>query len=1290
MRDPAPVLLCGVVAAALLAWPPAIGSQPPPEIPSLETLEAQLEEMFAATVAATDGDAEPMHQLMTWGAVMMQATVLHQRRTIEGVAVAGSPEEAQEALLERWQRLRPSSGGPHLFRLFSIHDPQARVAPLLDLAARYPDDPLVLWQSAQTLRQAGESRRVVEMLEGFVARHPQRGIAHRLLAEHYGSLGNETLQGEALRRWAEAVPEDPALLSQWLAAGFGRLEPEETNRLVERFLAGSPGGDAGLQACLQLLRDRFGVHRTGAEACVARIAGESEPGSNAATQATAALAEAAVAAGDWTALIANLEALEPKARVRALVGAARSLPTPERCSERLELLRAAFDVLGPVEGTSSSPHHSIASAANACDARPEAQRLFLDLLAAAPAASAMDVVGAWAHNVNGVWRGDLPPGTAAVLEARLADSPQVGAPEVESLYRALDVVYQVADADLDRRFELLRRWQQQSPDTLRHQEVIALAWELVERDEGAEAVAVLERQLDRRFTSEAAELLWQLHAGAQDDDVDADDPAAWEQAVVRAERFAAELIASGDATRSAFGHVLTARSALYAGDAAGAERQYRAALRASEHPRDEWALEMLRALATTAGRARLAEMAQEVCAETALQTRYGGPSRCATSLLSKSGNHDALALVLDIQELPEDLRALDSLGFEAQAAGDLELAERAWRRAVELDPRDPAGWERLAVFLEKAGRGDDLEALLEQVRQVLPSAPVGLLRAVGRARTTQRRGESAIAILREARDGLPAGFDPAWIDAELREAYAVLGRQAAGKSSERPASAVSARAGARPLAGADVPPPGAGARELLAAGEALRMGSDGRYDPEAGEALFERAAATGDPFASYRLSLVRRSGPVTSDLAAIEAQAVAGDSYARYLLGTGALLGVGRERDPVEARRWLELAAEQDEPWAWHNLGYLRARGEGYPEADRAAALEAYRRAGDLGNVVSLHDFARLTLDPGSAGPLCEEGLRRLQRSAASGHPGAIAYLGKVLFYGGRECVTLDPPRARELLERAVANDDLGARYDLGLALLLEGGGGENEARALALLREVADAYEGLAVETLLFVAGTGAFGPRDPARARALLAEAASVGSNGLGHLTRESRYPPLDRFLAEGVTRLERLASRLDVPAQGMLAALLLAGPYQYRDPERGVALARAAAEAGDAWAMRALARALERGNGVERDPTESLRWTRRGAELGDSVAMYRYAVELMSGERIEPDLEAGLGWLLRAGEAGHWQAIGELGRLYADGRPGIPADPDLAVRWKRRRAQLGDAAARGWLVARGYEVR
>ncbi|HVS62411.1 MAG TPA: hypothetical protein VMT85_02790 [Thermoanaerobaculia bacterium] len=1300
MRVPRSCVAMRVLAAAATLWIPAfagapLAAQEPSASPSLTTLEEQLEQVFAAALAISDDEAaEPMHVLQAWGTVMMSATVLEARRAQE-LGRASDAEQVQDALLERWRELRPAAAGPDLMRLLQIQDQEARAPGLLELVESHPDDPLVLSQVGTTLRSLGQAARVTELLEAHAERHPTSGSAWRLLAEHYGSQQNQTLEISALVRWAEAKPDDPALIDRWLGAGLDRLEPEASARLLERFFDRPRDDPRALETCARLARVEDSPHRSAARRCVARVAGssrEDDDGARARERAIGVLAELAAAEGDWTSLLDSLEALEPEARGRALVASAYRIGAPSHCSQRIELLRAALPG-APAEG---SLHSSIATAARACDQRPAARSLFLDLLESAPSDRVARVLGAWASRVNGVLRGDVPAGAAAVLEARLEREPRSG-----DLYRALDSVYELA-GEPDRRLELLQRWMENAPDSMGSREVTALAWELAARGETGEAVGLLERRLGRSFSQEEAELLWQIYAEpAVPDDEEWPDEAAWREGLERADRWAGELIAGGEPSRAAFGHVLAARGAIFRDDLAAAERHYLEALGTIEHPRDEWVTEMLGALSDSASAERIAEIALLACEQTAMTQRHRGRGACATTLLSRSGNVEAVAEITAlVGELPDDEDSLLSLAFSAQQA-DPELAERAWRRLLELDPMDATVWGNFAGFLAKHGRAEEIEALLAQARERFGRVPSGLLQTVGRARIASNQPEGAIEILEEARAALPAGADPAWVDADLREAYAAIGgreRMAAARASAPPAPPASLR----PLdheetAALEVSLAEADARTLLTVAEELRTGTKGRYDPQAARRLLERAVATGDALASYRLAIDRRSGAhgiAPATLAAVESMARQGDSYARLLVGTGALLGVGRERDLAAARHWLELASlpqdrRQGEPWAHHNLAYMVERGEGFEEADSDAAIEGYRRAGDLGNVASLYDFARLTLRHHDVA-LCREGLARLERAATAGHSAAAAYLGKVLFYGPGGtggCVTLEPARARPWLEAALEAEEPGASYDLGLLLLLSGGAAD-VTRGLELLEEAAGEPTALAIETLHLVRATGAFAPRDPERARALRAEAVRFGSDGITYLRREAAYPPGRRLLEEGTARLESLVAAGDASARSLLAAILLQGPYELRDPERGVRLARQAAAVGDGWGARLLAGALEEGTGTEADPREALRLTRAAAEAGDPFAMFDLSVELMSGERLEPDLEAGIGWLTRAAERGHWQAIGELARLYAEGRPGIARRPELATRWKRRRAELGDDEARGWLLAHGHE--
>jgi hypothetical protein len=1342
------VALVVVLLVTVLPVGAAVGqpAESPPAEPSLATLEEQLEQAFAGALSMSDrDDVEPMNMVMGWGTVMMSVTMLeHRRAQLEGRAP--DAEGAQEALLERWAAARPGSAGPELFRLFRVENQAARLPGVLGLAARHPDDPLVLSHAGMLLRSFGRTAEAGELLEAHAERHPEKGSAWRLLAEHYGSLQNETRVIGAVRRWAEAAPDDPTLIEGWTSAGLDRVDPEATARLIERFLEQPHDRAEALEVCGRLARAEGSPHRAAARRCVVRFAAgapsssaasgepsdEPGPGAEASAQmaeqtrerAIGLLAELAAAEGDWSSLLESLETLEPAARGRALVASARRIEAPAQCSERIELLRAALTDVGSdistdanADGTS---RQSIASAVRGCEQRPAAQDLFLGLLEGAPPEQVPSVLGAWVSRVNGVVRGEVPAGTASLLEARLERDPAAG-----ELYRALATVYEL-EGEAERRFELLSRWSERAPESMRAQEATDLAWELAASGETEAAVALLEDRLARAFSPQEAELLWQILAEpAVPADAEWPDEAAWLEAVERADRWVGELIASGDPYRAAFGHVLAARGALLRGDAASAERHYLEAVRSSEHPRDEWVTEMMSALADSAGAERLAEIALAVCELTPLQQRHRGRDACATTLLARSGNAEAVSKLAEAtgapslsEALPEDEPSLTSLAFAVQDS-DPELAERAWRRLLELDPMDEGVWGNYAAFLDRQGRHEEVEALLPLLRERFEEPSSHLLRTVARARLGLGRPEGSIDLLEEARAALPAGANPAWIDAELREAHAAIGRRERAARASRsgrartptppsllPLTAEEQAKLAERVAGA------ADARTLLAIGEALRTGTpvaagqEARYDPVAARGLFERAAASGDALAAYRLAIERRLGAdavPAAEVAAVETLARGGDAYARYLLGTGALLGVGRARDVEEARRWLELAAQDAEAafgatlasqttpsealsWAHHNLAWMAERGEGL-EQDVERAIAGYRRAGDLVNVVSLYDFARLTLN-GYDSDLCRDGLARLERAAAAGHVTATAQLGKVLLYGTAHCATPDAERARPWLERASEGADLGARYDLGLLLLLSSGE-EDAARGRRLLEEAVEQRTLLAVETLHLAYASGAFAPRDPARARALRADAARLGSDGLLALGREARYPPGRRLLEEAMARLEGLVAAGDDDAQPLLAAILLEGPHDLRDAARGARLARDAGAADDGWALRLLAGAFEQGDGVEADPIESLRTTRAAAEAGDPFAMFDLSVALMSGERIEPDLEAGTEWLTRAAETGHWQAVGGLARLYAEGRPGLPARPELAAPWKRRRAELGDDEALGWLIAHGYDA-
>ncbi len=1250
--------------------------------PTLEEAKAQYEQLFAAAVESSDrGDLEPFQEMQAWGTVSVARVVLEATRNQE--AGLGQPDGAalHEEVMARWQKLRPEHPGPHVMRALRIQDLSQRSEELLRILGRFPGDSRVIWYTAQSLRGAGETERATELLEEGVVGSPANPDALRHLASDLATRGETTRLAETLEAWAEIDPGDARIARSWLSAGLDRHQPERTLRLLDTVLGAEPDGSEAAGLCARLAQ-RDGPHQAAGHDCLVRLAAADDE--TVRLRAAEALANLALAEGDASALARHLRNLDPKGKVSALTSAARALDVPEQCTERITLLQQALAAARPAD----RQHQAVASGASVCRDRREAQELFLSALGSASTKDVSSVVSSWVVRVNGRYNHAPPHGTAGLLEGRLES-----ADNRDPVYRALQIVYE-AGGDDEALFGLRQRWYSDAPGSVRGKDLVELAWAHASSGAPDVGLGILERSLETGFSTETADALWQMLALV---DLDAAGASGdWAQTLERAETFAGELLRSGQPDRVAYGHLLSARGALAREDHPAAHRHYQLALTQARTPRKEWATELLRVAGhagTDEDAQALADLAVEVCDTTRLGAQLRGRESCARELLRDADLVQSALRVsesrLDGVASPEQLKRLL---YDAQEAGDLDLAHRAGEQLLDRDPLNADHWVTLAVFLQKQGLHDDLEALLDRARTSLDPVPVDLLRAAGRSRTARGLAEEAVEVLNEARAAMPASHDPAWIDYELRQANAALGRLQSMRDSV--AARSTRQTLAAPPTAAEVPalPENAAAAELLAAGELLRSGRGGRYDPEAGQALVARAASTGDALAAYRLALLtsdaRHVSPAQQK--AVEALAADGHGYALYVLGTASLIGVVRPPDSAQARRLLERAAEHDEPWAHHNLAYMMQTGQGYPRADAQAAQEAYRLAAQLGSAPSQLAFANLALASGGSDELCAEGVESLHEAATVGHAQAAHRLGKELLYGG-PCTDAETGSAMRWLELAQSTGDPGASYDLGLALLDLGDPADGP-RAVSLIEELARRPDALALETLSFVYAVGVGTKRSPSRSREWHHEALLLGSDGWAMLRGQARFPPFQRILRAGLKRLERWAAAGDADAQVVLADALLHGPYLIDSRavrERGARLAGEAAAAGDPRAMRVLATSLRQGNGVAKDANAAADWYAAAAELGEPMAMYEHALTLLEGKLVQADTRGGMAWLERAASLGQWQAMGELGRVHAEGRYGHPRDPTQAEPWKRRRAELGDQEARGWLQANGYSA-
>jgi tetratricopeptide (TPR) repeat protein len=104
------------------------------------------------------------------------------------------------------------------------------------------------------------------------------------------------------------------------------------------------------------------------------------------------------------------------------------------------------------------------------------------------------------------------------------------------------------------------------------------------------------------------------------------------------------------------------------------------------------------------------------------QTRYGVLLNQIDSLLKLGEPEKAAALVDQLGDLDQDLRGLVLRGHLRQQQGDLQSAERDWKRVLELDPQNSIIVDLGLLTLER-GNDEDAVRLLLRAAELYPSDP---------------------------------------------------------------------------------------------------------------------------------------------------------------------------------------------------------------------------------------------------------------------------------------------------------------------------------------------------------------------------------------------------------------------------------------------------------------------------------------------------------------------------------------------------------------------------------------
>jgi hypothetical protein len=238
-----------------------------------------------------------------------------------------------------------------------------------------------------------------------------------------------------------------------------------------------------------------------------------------------------------------------------------------------------------------------------------------------------------------------------------------------------------------------------------------------------------------------------------------------------------------------------------------------------------------------------------------------------------------------------------------------------------------------------------------------------------------------------------------------------------------------------------------------------------------------------------------------------------GDPPAQFALGMLYDKGNGVERDNARAAEWYTRSAESGYARAQLNLSLMYASGEGV-EKDESLAHRWLREAAMQGN---------------------EDAVARLEENAAGDDPDAQFDLAGL--YATGTGVDKDEAEARKWFQRAAADGDERSQFNLGV--LAAAAGDDEEAvrwyEKAAKQQHSAAAYN----LALLYLDGTGG----NDSRAMALLRQAAEAGISGaqyqLGLMLSDEGKSTFD--LDAAMKWFERAARSGHVPSQVNLGTIL-----------------------------------------------------------------------------------------------------------------------------------------------------
>ena len=151
----------------------------------------------------------------------------------------------------------------------------------------------------------------------------------------------------------------------------------------------------------------------------------------------------------------------------------------------------------------------------------------------------------------------------------------------------------------------------------------------------------------------------------------------------------------------------------------------------------------------------------------------------------------------------------------------------------------------------------------------------------------------------------------------------------------------------------------------------------------------------------------------------------------------------------------------------------------------------------------------------------------------------------------------------------------------------------------------------------------------------------------------------------------------SKRSLYAKACLGYCYCLGKGVTEDKEKGLALIRVSANAGNAKGQNIMGLCYANGISVTKSYEEAVIWFRKSADQGNAAAQYILGVCYAKGQGVPQSYDEAVKWYRKSADQGNAIAQKNLGVCYYIGQ-GVPQSYDEAVKWYRKSADQGNAAA------------